>query len=272
MTFTGLRIGQRLSLGYALLIALMLCLTAIGLVRVGIIEAGLAAISDTHSVKQRYAINFRGSVHDRAIALRDLVLEADDAVGVQLALIDKLAADYARSRLPLERMLAAGGLEADEKAALGAIDAIERRALEQTRLVIGLRGAHRLDEAQKVLLDGARPAYVAWLAAVNRLIDLEETKIKSESADVRNVTHGFSRFMILLSSLAILLAVLIGWAITTSVTAPIRAATAASRSKAKPFLRTVASCLRKASSPSSAPGPLPTASRRSSGFRSDSSR
>lgn len=30
-------------------------------------------------MKQRYAINFRGSVHDRAIAVRDVVLARTDA-------------------------------------------------------------------------------------------------------------------------------------------------------------------------------------------------
>jgi hypothetical protein len=36
-------------------------------------------INDVNNVKQRHAINFRGSVHDRAIALRDVVLAADAA-------------------------------------------------------------------------------------------------------------------------------------------------------------------------------------------------
>ncbi|WP_113907750.1 hypothetical protein [Aliidiomarina celeris] len=34
-------------------------------------------MSDIESAEQRYAINFRGSVHDRAIAIRDAVLTQD---------------------------------------------------------------------------------------------------------------------------------------------------------------------------------------------------
>jgi len=52
----------------------MLGLTAIGINRVANINGSLSTIGDLNSVKQRYAINFRGSVHDRAIALRDVTL------------------------------------------------------------------------------------------------------------------------------------------------------------------------------------------------------
>ena len=38
-----------------------------------------------------------------------------------------------------------------------------------------------------LLLDQARPAYVEWLASINRLIDLEEAKNKAESAQARSV-------------------------------------------------------------------------------------
>ena len=50
------------------------------------IDTKMTVINDQNSVKQRYAINFRGSVHDRAIAIRDVVL-AERASDVQKPLI-----------------------------------------------------------------------------------------------------------------------------------------------------------------------------------------
>ena len=75
----GWKIGTRLKLGFAALFLLIVGLTAIGVSEVSRIESSLRTINDVNSVRQRYAINFRGSVHDRAIALRDVTLLTDAA-------------------------------------------------------------------------------------------------------------------------------------------------------------------------------------------------
>ena len=71
----------------------MIALTIFGIVQVGSIDGSLTAVNDVNSVKQRYAIDFRGSVHDRAISLRDVVLmDSPESVGDNLRDIERLAA------------------------------------------------------------------------------------------------------------------------------------------------------------------------------------
>ena len=62
------------ALGFGLILSLMIAISLIGNQRVGFIDRTLTDVGDGAAVKQRYAINFRGSVHDRAIAIRDAVL------------------------------------------------------------------------------------------------------------------------------------------------------------------------------------------------------
>ena len=52
----------------------MVFLTIWGIQKVSFIDNTLSVITDVNSVKQQYAINYRGSVHDRAIAIRDVVI------------------------------------------------------------------------------------------------------------------------------------------------------------------------------------------------------
>ena len=82
-------------------------MAGIGVWTVQQIDAALTTINDQNSVKQRYAINFRGSVHDRAIALRDVVLARTAAdVQTEIDTIDRLTAAYADSAAPMDEVFA----------------------------------------------------------------------------------------------------------------------------------------------------------------------
>ncbi|WP_414675256.1 methyl-accepting chemotaxis protein [Luteibacter sp.] len=231
--FSNLKIGVRLALGFGVLIALLIGLTITGVHRVRHINQSLHTIGDINSVKLRYAINFRGSVHDRAIALRDVILEPrPELVQVQIERIHKFAASYRESAGPLDAMLVQADASADEKSALAGIKEVESRATPLTAQVIELRLANRNEEAHKLLLERAAPVYVEWLGSINRLIDMEEAKNKIESADARQVAQGFTLLMVILSTLAIVLAGLIGWVITRSIVIPIRQASQAAKTMA----------------------------------------
>ena len=76
--FSRLTLAWRLTLGFGLVLALMVGITLTGIQKVNFIDRSLQQVTDVNAVKQRYAINFRGSVHDRAISLRDVVLVTED--------------------------------------------------------------------------------------------------------------------------------------------------------------------------------------------------
>ena len=69
-----LSVGVMLGFGFGVLILFSCIMVVIAFNRVGSISASLSEINDINALAQRYAINFRGSVHDRAIAIRDVVL------------------------------------------------------------------------------------------------------------------------------------------------------------------------------------------------------
>ncbi|WP_349777890.1 methyl-accepting chemotaxis protein [Xanthomonas sp. WHRI 6108] len=220
--FSNLRIGQRLALGFLAIIVLMVILTVVGIQRVRSIDQQLTAINEVNSVKQRYAINFRGSVHDRAIALRDVVL-LDDPAERHTAeqSIDKLAADYARSAKPLDDMIAAS-TDAEEKAILQRIKAIEQRTMPLIAQVRAFRDGADKPHAEQRLLQQARPAFVAWLASINAFIDLQEAKNRAAAKDAVTTARGFAMLMVVSTVIALLLGATIAWLLTRSVVLPLR--------------------------------------------------
>ncbi len=221
---SNLRIGQRLALGFLTIIVLMVLLTVVGIQRVHSIDQRLTAINEVNSVKQRYAINFRGSVHDRAIALRDVVL-LDDAASRQATeqTIDKLAGDYARAAQPLDALLAVSS-DAQEKTILQRIQGIETRTMPLIAQVRQLRDGGDTVQAQALLLQQARPAFVDWLASINAFIDLQEAKNRQAAKEAMATARGFALLMVGCTVLALLLGALIALLLTRRVVRPLRQA------------------------------------------------
>ena len=212
---TTMTIGTRLALGFGLVLALMVALTAFGINKVSFIDKTLTEITDINAVKQRYAINFRGSVHDRAISLRDVTLVAADQQPPVLSEIERLAGFYQESAVALDKIFAADAqIAKEEKDLLANIKASEARTLPLMRKVIATLQGGDAESARQILLSDARPALVEWLANINRFIDYQEQKNQVATSNTRSVTSRFAILMVALCALAILLGASIAFQIT----------------------------------------------------------
>lgn len=211
----------RLVVGFGAILLLLIGLTTVGVREVNEIDATLTRINAVNSVKQRYAINFRGSVHDRAIELRDVVL-ADTATDADRAVaeIKRLAAFYADSAAPLDAMLKTNATAEDREIA-EAIKQIEAKTLPLIEQVIAARKKGDAVAAQNVLMSQARPAFIEWLKQINRFIDLQESKNRQESAAAAEAAAGFQRLMLSLTAVAVVLGGLLSWWTVMSL-APLR--------------------------------------------------
>ena len=204
-------VGTRLAMGFGITFALTIVLTGLAVNRVGSIDQTLSRVNDVNNVKQRHAINFRGSVHDRAIAVRDVVLAADAAAAqVQVAKIKALDENYQRSAGPLDTLFSSA-VSDEEKSALAGIKESERRTQPLIAKVIELRAADNLAEASSLLAQQAGPAFVDWLASVNKLIDLEEKMSQDATAGARALSGSFFTWMLVLCSVAIAAGVTSAW-------------------------------------------------------------
>lgn len=203
--FTRVTVQTRLLIGFGAVIVMMIAITIIGINNVNAIDKAMTVITDMNSVKQRYAINFRGSVHDRAIAIRDVVLLSERSeLQNTLRDIANLETFYNDSRVPLDQLMM-NGSTAKEANILDTIKQIERKTMPLVKQVINEVQQGNKQQAQTLLLSSVRPAFVEWLAAINQFIDYQEVGNQQETKMVRETAAGFEGIMFALTSIAFLI-------------------------------------------------------------------
>jgi methyl-accepting chemotaxis protein len=193
---TKLTIATRLIAGFGIVLTALVALTAIAIGRVETVRARLDDVIDVNGVKERYAINFRGSVHDRSIAIRDVTLVAPEELPAVIEHMRDLAQQYDDSAKPLAAIYAERtDITAQERAIYARVNDAQARTAPLIAQVIAMQQAGDVQGARKFMLDQARPALVTWLASINSLIDYQEELSRQEAAEARKISTDFKLLM-----------------------------------------------------------------------------
>ena len=203
--FTRATVQTRLFIGFGAVIMMMIVITIVGVNSVNAIDKSMTIITDINSVKQRYAINFRGSVHDRAIAIRDVVLlQENSELQRTLKDISRLEVFYNESRVPLDQLMIEGSSSSEENI-LNLIKRIESKTMPLVKQVINKMQQGDKQQAEQLLLTSVRPAFVEWLAAINQFIDYQEIENQQATKMVRETAASFEGVMLALTGIAFLI-------------------------------------------------------------------
>jgi methyl-accepting chemotaxis protein len=218
MRLSQMTVSRRLQLGFAVVLLILACVAGIAMLKVRSIETALVANGSEHTQIQRYAINFRGSAHDRAIAVRDYVLAAAPELRQkEAATIAELARFYADSASPLEKLIGGSNDAAELKRLYAAIQAIEAQSVAATQAVITAVDQGDTAAAQHLLWTQAKPHYVQWLKDINRLIDFEEARVQALNKVALEEATGFRAVMLTAVLLALACGLALAWTLSRSI-------------------------------------------------------
>lgn len=209
--FEHLKLSSKIGLGFGAVIFLMIILVVMGIVQMNFAKSRLQTMNDINAKKQRYAINFRGSVHDRAISVRDVVL-LDDEARLQVALdnIKRLEDFYNAASANMNEMLKDSALfNNEERAILGRLNQIANKTNAGYKKIIQLKQSWQVDEAKKLLLNEVASDFSLWLKIINEFIDYQEEANNNLTKQVMLVVNNFVTIMLVLAGIAILIAVII---------------------------------------------------------------
>ena len=202
--FTGTKISTRLAFGFSTLLALLIVLTAVGIYQVNQIDRGLTAINDINGAKQSFAVDMRGSVHDRAITLRDIVITAGNGnLDALRADIDRLQESYQNATTGMQGVIHQYSTTPQEQNLLNHIASQAEMVRALTQQVVDARDTGDYELAQTLMLEQAGPAYREWLNRINQFIDLQGQINDVSTAQARATASGFQMLMLGLTLFAL---------------------------------------------------------------------
>lgn len=197
----------------------MLLVAFFSMAKVNFLDDALRMTTDRNALISRQAINYRGSVHDRSILVRDVLLINNDRADLEqtLAEIRKLEEDYDRADKVLIDILNRVG-DANEKAMyedIAKTNAITKKLYEEIINQVITKG--NKTAATELLLDEARAKFILWLAQINKLIDYEEASSQKLTGESLKATGSFGITMLSVVGAALVFALLIAYFIVSYI-------------------------------------------------------
>lgn len=210
MVGRNLSLKAQLFIGFGITLAFILVISITGYIKISSVEKTLAEMTGVNAVKQRYAINFRGSVHDRAIAVRDVViLDNVQEIENTLRLIQKLEEFYKDSSIKMDEIFKDEHMvDAKDKEILQRIKGVEAKTMPMISEIIIKKAQSDRIGANELLINQARGAFVEWLNVINEFIDYQEDKNQKLTKAAIDEIDNYLSLTMMLTIISLIVAVL----------------------------------------------------------------
>jgi len=217
----NLKIGARLGLGFALVIAAGLAVAIYGRFALQGVGAELQRITDDRMVKVDQLRDIKDNLNQIARSVRNIALLSDvPAMEAEKKRIDEARASNADLLKKLDDSVKS------EKGRAFMKDIAERQAANRTAVdkAIALGMANKNEEARDVLLKDVRATQGAYFKALEEFIEFQTALTQQSKKDANDHIATASTLMLLLASLAAAGGGLIAWAVARSITRPVQEA------------------------------------------------
>ena len=206
MTLSRLHVGTRLTLGFALVLTLLMIVTALGISRMAQIQDRLDEVVNVKNVESRMLMTMRGALNDRTVSFRTLTLLTDVAdMEPEIARIKAQGQKYSDAETQLAKSFAADGdTQSTEKKLLAQLKDNENAGAPLVAKATELFLANKPEDATKVLVKELRPIQKKWSAALDELATLEDQVDATSAKDARASFASARALMLALGGSALL--------------------------------------------------------------------
>ncbi|MBC7455002.1 MAG: MCP four helix bundle domain-containing protein [Massilia sp.] len=222
----NLNIGTRLALGFAVVLALLVAVSAIAVWRLQSASAMTGNLINEQVRNERLIDEWQRVIEVNAARTSTAWLATDAAE--QRAVEAQMKRSSARAT-EVQNTLVDVLQEPGAKALLEQVLASRIAYTTARAEVFKRKGAGDIDSARRIYAEDMAVKRTAYLAALSRLSDSQRSVLDTTAARIAESYLDGRKLLLGLAALAILIGIAFAWAITRSITGPIRAAVEVAR-------------------------------------------
>ena len=212
--FTNMKLGVRLGLGFAVVLALMLTLATISYFRFNALNLSIEAVVENRLPKIIQATEAVNQINVTARALRNAMLVRTPEEAQKE--IDRLM-DARKKTGEILGSLDKTIVNPEQRKLLEKVTEARQVSVADQNMVLDLFKAGKKDEAVEVLVTKVRVSQGAYIKAVDDLTKRLQELTNESGAEADALAEGGQQLVLILGVIAALLAVLIAWWIIHSV-------------------------------------------------------
>jgi methyl-accepting chemotaxis protein len=223
---SNMKIGQRLALGFAVILILSIVITVIGILKLNAVADAAGRMLDEPVKKERLISDWSNNIALAVIRTSAIIKSSDTSLSQFFAQsteeTNKKAAGY---MMEAERFLTTP----QEKQAFAKLMEIRTAYVGSRKEAIKLKDAGQLEQSMEVHDKVYLPAAEAYQASMRELAKIQRNRLDELSADILTIKQESRRTVILLGCLCVAFGIVCAWWLTRSITRPVTAAVALAR-------------------------------------------
>jgi methyl-accepting chemotaxis protein len=218
---SNIKIGQRLALGFAIVLGLSILTTVLGIVKLNAVADAAQQMLDEPIRKDRLISGWSSNIA-LAVQRTTAIIKSSDPSLVEVfaanaAETDKKAAAYLQEIEPLLT-------SPDEKQAFAEMIEVRKNYKGGRQKAIALKEAGQLQESSEVHDKVYIPAAQAYQAGIARLVKIQRDRVDALSGDIQSIKRESRRAVILLGVLSTAFGIACAWWLGRSIVKPVREA------------------------------------------------
>jgi methyl-accepting chemotaxis protein len=221
MSLSNLKIGARLGVGFAIVLALLTAMLILGLGSLSRIGSRTQDIVADKNVKMAAANTMVGNVRNITLALTTMiVVPGTPEMNAELDKIADARKKYGAAKETLMKLLS----DDKEKQLMAAVDDALKAGAAKNNELVKLRKEGEIQDATAFLIKETGPSLQAVLKALDAFVDYEAKLAADAATDVEQVYSSSKITLLVLGTAAIAIGVGVALFITRSITGPLNKA------------------------------------------------